>query len=172
MDRQGKAGVIVESTSITINIVDFTKDKWTPAYDVNVYVDGQPITGGKGVFVVKDGNVTDAWDKASMFKKQLIRDIVRKTTTASVGKQRQASNLVRLLMSTPATNSVWSVNGDKNMMIAEMSDLSHGGTLDPWGQPLNRTRFHAERDREGEVTHWTGTTSINGQVVQLMIFND
>lgn len=67
----------VNTRDIKIQIVDFTNDKDEPAYDVNVYVDGKAVTGGK-VFSTALG--TDrALREAESFVNTLIRNLVRAT---------------------------------------------------------------------------------------------
>lgn len=67
---------VVKTKNIRLEIVDWTGDADEPAYDVNVYVDGKAVTGGKGVFSTALG--TDrALRDAETFMESLARNLVR-----------------------------------------------------------------------------------------------
>lgn len=73
-----RARDVVKTRNIKLEIVDWTEDADEPAYDVNVWVDGKAVTGGKGVFSTDLG--TDrALRNAEAFMDGLIRHLVRET---------------------------------------------------------------------------------------------
>ena len=71
----------------------------------------------------------------------------------------------------PISNLAWDFNASTGNFVTERSDL--GLTpLDPWNRPIPTGRLTPLRDREGEVYATSGTTTIEGEVVSLLIFND
>ena len=72
---------VVKTRNLTLKIVDFTDDnpEDEPAYDVNVYVDGKPVEGGKGTFSTKNDAPHIALKKAEAFMDKLITDLIRQT---------------------------------------------------------------------------------------------
>ncbi len=60
--------------TISIKLVDFWNDKDEPAIDLEIYIDGEPLTGGTGVFSAnKYKNKQEAINKA----KKAIDEIVK-----------------------------------------------------------------------------------------------
>ena len=60
-----------------INTVDWTEDEDEPAYDVNVVVNGRPVSGGAGVFSTRDDDERAARRKAQQFADMLVGAIVK-----------------------------------------------------------------------------------------------
>jgi len=79
--REMTAGTkdVVKTRHIKLEIVDWTDDppENEPAYDVNVWVDGRPVEGGK-VFSTKVGTER-ALRNAETFMEGLVRHLVRET---------------------------------------------------------------------------------------------
>jgi hypothetical protein len=68
----------VKTRHVKLEIVDWTGDEDEPAYDVNVWIDGKPVTGGKGVFSAKGGEEA-ALRKAEAFMDRLVKALVRES---------------------------------------------------------------------------------------------
>ena len=72
----------------------------------------------------------------------------------------------------PIRNTAWNRSSmTANEYVAEVSDLGNH-LLDPWNRPITTARFRAIKDHEGEVSHWEGSTIVEGQRAYLMLFND
>ena len=67
---------VVKTRNIRLEIVNWTDDEDEPAYDVNVYVDGKPVEGGKGVFNTGLGTGR-ALRNAESFMDSLVKGLVR-----------------------------------------------------------------------------------------------
>ena len=97
MLKQASPEDVVQTTNVAIKVVDFTDDPQDaePAYDVNIYVDGEPVTGGSGVFSIKKDSKAAALSKAKAHVKKLIAGLVK----ASGGTLRGAHvNVVREIL--------------------------------------------------------------------------
>lgn len=68
-------------------------------------------------------------------------------------------------------NQSWCKHED-GTFSAEASDLDCNGNTDPWNRPLNLLNKKEHRDADRDVIHWTGTTTIAGVPVKLIIWND
>jgi hypothetical protein len=68
-------------------------------------------------------------------------------------------------------NDKWNFNTETSTFVTDRSDL--GLTpLDPWNRPILANKMIPLRDREGEVYAMQGTTTVAGNSVTLLIFND
>ena len=70
----------------------------------------------------------------------------------------------------PRRYDIWMRHEDNSFSV-EDSTLDANGRKDPWSRELP-SNFRAHRDRDNDITHWTGSTTIAGKVVRLTIWND
>lgn len=62
---------------------------------------------------------------------------------------------------------------DTKSYSAEISELSHGGMVDPWGHLIAMGMFKPHYDNGEDVTHWTFTAIRGGDKTYLLtIYND
>lgn len=68
-------------------------------------------------------------------------------------------------------NECW-VSSTGGEYLTERSDFGSGLILDPWNRPIMADNLVKQFDSEGELTHWTCHTNIEGVPVKLIIYND
>lgn len=93
---------------------------------------------------------------------------MRGTTTAT------ETNAERLVKRYPIRNDVWMFHKDDGTFSVEDSTLAGQpgrGRLDPWNREMP-SGMTAHRDRENDITHWTGVTTIKGEPIHLTVWND
>jgi len=71
----------------------------------------------------------------------------------------------------PIRNLAWDFDAESGHFVTERSDLGLN-PLDPWNRPIPTATMNPLRDREGEVYAMQGTTTVGGEQVTLLIFND
>ena len=74
---------IIESHDVKIMIVDFSKDKDEPAYDVEVWINGKPTMGGKDKQIFGIGTKYPSYqyptkEKALAAAKERVKEILMK----------------------------------------------------------------------------------------------
>ena len=72
-------------------------------------------------------------------------------------------------MNPAVRNQVWTQS--EEWYVTEDSSWQGNGRKDPWGRSMAHCGLQRHRNSEGEVTHWTTFTTINGRVIPLRIFN-
>jgi len=75
------------------------------------------------------------------------------------------------LLKYPQRYDVWMFHEKDRSFSAEASTLDGNGRKDPWNRELP-DNFVAHRDRDNDITHWTGHTTVAGDRVSLTIWND
>lgn len=71
----------------------------------------------------------------------------------------------------PPRYDIWMLHEDRGFSV-EDSTLRGNGRKDPWNRSLDHVKFKEHRDRDNDITHWTGTTTVAGDRVNLTIWND
>ena len=71
----------------------------------------------------------------------------------------------------PIRNPAWDFDAKSGRFVTERSDLGLN-PLDPWNRPIPNSSMTPLRDGEGEVYATQGTTTVEGEQVSLLIFND
>jgi hypothetical protein len=132
MFRKASPEDVVQTTNVVIKVVDFTDDPQDaePAYDVNVYVDGEPVTGGKGVFSTRLYPKATALRKARAYVKELIAGLVK----ASGGTLRGASvhvarEILAVARELTAAKGTWYEEIDYALAVAEGQIPAYQGFL-------------------------------------------
>jgi hypothetical protein len=86
--------------------------------------------------------------------------------TTTTTKTITAATLIRY----PQRNQEWLQHADGSFSTEASTNDANGGK-DPWNRQLLAIG-EPQRDGEGEVTHWIGYTTVAGELVTLIIFND
>ena len=85
--------------------------------------------------------------------------------------QRIAESPETIVAKYPIINVAWDFDAASGNFVTERSDLGLV-PLDPWNRPIPTDRLTPLRDREGDVYASSGTTTVEGEVVSILIFND
>jgi hypothetical protein len=94
-----------------------------------------------------------------------------RVTTRQLLEQIVSESPQELVRRFPIRNDKWHFDNATGKFIAERSELGIS-MLDPWSRPIPTDALHPQRDQEGEVWGWLGSTTIEGEMVSLTIFND
>jgi len=74
----------------------------------------------------------------------------------------------------PIKNHVWGFTATTGRWAAEDSCLRASGFLDPWNRPFppGKGREVRSQDIDNELQIWVYTTTVEGVVVECVVFND
>lgn len=68
----------VETHKLEIKLVDFTKDKHEPAYDIEIYIDGKSVSGGTSKGIISLDKYDGDKNRALTVAKKRIQEIFKK----------------------------------------------------------------------------------------------
>ena len=70
----------------------------------------------------------------------------------------------------PIRNTLWNYISETDSFVIEMSVFQHSNKLDPWFRWM--PKMDEVVDNEGEVVAWKCSTTVEGNPIKLVIFND
>lgn len=83
----------------------------------------------------------------------------------------------QILIKYPYKNQAWNLNDKGDTFFADASSLSHtasyNGWLDPWNRPMHQQNMLRDIDynADGDIVGWKGQTTVEGNRVNLIVFN-
>lgn len=80
----------------------------------------------------------------------------------------------------PVINKCWLPNLSSGVYSTEVSELEHYAKAnqhpclsDPWARPLDLKKARVEKcHAENEILSWRFTVNLNGEQIELVVFND